>query len=591
MAAGKLETVDFHVGDWLVQPRLTRIRRASRTVHVTPRAMAVLVYLAEGSGRVVSRNELLDAVWPRMAVTQDALGQCLVELRKAFDDHAKNPQIIETIPRIGVRLMPSVSVVDESEIVRATRGRTVAAALGSPGARFAALGIVAVLATSAYWAASTSRTADTSSSAAEESVDLPTHNPRAREFFLSAADYERRTDRIHALPNAEKLYQRAIDEDPGFALAHARLGQTHVGIYWYGIDRTPARLAMAERSIRRAFELAPGLPEAHIAMADYYKGLGRYQDALEEFMAAERLSPGDSEIHFLRGLLYRRLGQWQPALADLREAVERAPRNIVYLRQQHITQMFMRDFSSAEQSLERILSIAPDDGTTYVDQVVLAMCRDGDTALARRYAENPPSAEYDDGLAYTYTNWLAALHDRDYDRAHKILDATSEDAVFDGDLRTTYAPKALLYARTELLANRAAEARRLYEQVAASIGALSEREPTGDPATSAALNLALAEAHAGVGRREEALTAMRRARALVSKPDDALLGSALQLAALLRVLVLVGDNDAALRELDDYLTGPGNWSIRGLQRDPRLDPLRDDERFAALLTRYGSAVH
>src|SRR5262249_17672812 len=88
-----------------------RIERGAEAVHVTPRSMALLVYLAEAAGRVVSRNELLDTLWPRMAVTQDALSQCIVELRKAFRDDSKRAAVIETIPKVGIRLMASVAIL------------------------------------------------------------------------------------------------------------------------------------------------------------------------------------------------------------------------------------------------------------------------------------------------------------------------------------------------------------------------------------------------------------------------------------------------------------------------------------------------
>lgn len=99
---------DLWIGDWLVEPKLARVSRGGETLRVTPRAMAVLVHLAEAGGGVVSRNDILDAVWPGMAVTPDALSQCLVELRRVFGDTAKRPTIIETIPRIGIRLVAPV---------------------------------------------------------------------------------------------------------------------------------------------------------------------------------------------------------------------------------------------------------------------------------------------------------------------------------------------------------------------------------------------------------------------------------------------------------------------------------------------------
>lgn len=103
---------DFRVGDWIVQPERLCMRLPGRTVHVTPKAMAVLEYLADADGRVVSRNDILDKVWPGAAVTDDVLTQCVVELRKAFNDSAHQPQYIETITRKGLRLIPDVKPVE-----------------------------------------------------------------------------------------------------------------------------------------------------------------------------------------------------------------------------------------------------------------------------------------------------------------------------------------------------------------------------------------------------------------------------------------------------------------------------------------------
>jgi TolB-like protein len=108
MDRGHVGASDIWIGDWLIEPKLARVSRAGGVQHVTPRAMAVLLHLAEAGGGVVSRNDLLDAVWPGMAVTPDALSQCLVELRKAFGDSPRHPALIETIPKIGVRLLAPV---------------------------------------------------------------------------------------------------------------------------------------------------------------------------------------------------------------------------------------------------------------------------------------------------------------------------------------------------------------------------------------------------------------------------------------------------------------------------------------------------
>lgn len=86
--------------------------------------MAVLVHLADAGNAVVSRNDILDAVWPGMAVTPDALSQCLVELRKVFGDTAKQSLIIETIPKMGVRLVAPVVQRPASAAVRRDAGES-----------------------------------------------------------------------------------------------------------------------------------------------------------------------------------------------------------------------------------------------------------------------------------------------------------------------------------------------------------------------------------------------------------------------------------------------------------------------------------
>lgn len=100
---------DFRVADWLVSPKLSRISKDDQVVTVKQKSMAVLTCLADANGEVVSRNEIMDSVWPGMAVTDDVLTQSIVELRKAFDDDAKSPQVIETIPRVGFRMLTMVS--------------------------------------------------------------------------------------------------------------------------------------------------------------------------------------------------------------------------------------------------------------------------------------------------------------------------------------------------------------------------------------------------------------------------------------------------------------------------------------------------
>lgn len=99
---------DFYLNDWLVQPQLNLVRRNDSNVHIEPKAMQVLAYLAGCPDEVVSKPVLKKQVWTDAYVTDDVLVRCISELRKALDDDARNPQIIQTIPRGGYRLIAKV---------------------------------------------------------------------------------------------------------------------------------------------------------------------------------------------------------------------------------------------------------------------------------------------------------------------------------------------------------------------------------------------------------------------------------------------------------------------------------------------------
>lgn len=113
---------DFRLAGWVIRPQRDCMERGEVVVHVKPKAMAVLECLARANGNVVTRDDLFDAVWPHGEVTDDALTQCIVELRKAFGDSARHPKIIETIPKVGFRLVAMVVPLDdEGEGVSVTR--------------------------------------------------------------------------------------------------------------------------------------------------------------------------------------------------------------------------------------------------------------------------------------------------------------------------------------------------------------------------------------------------------------------------------------------------------------------------------------
>ena len=98
----------LHVGDWAVEPALNQLSAAGKIVKLEPKAMAVLVYLADRPGQVVSREALLSAVWPGVVVGDDSLTQVVIKLRKVLGDAPDKPAYIQTISKGGYRLIAPV---------------------------------------------------------------------------------------------------------------------------------------------------------------------------------------------------------------------------------------------------------------------------------------------------------------------------------------------------------------------------------------------------------------------------------------------------------------------------------------------------
>jgi TolB-like protein/Tfp pilus assembly protein PilF len=107
---GRMQS-DLQLGVWRVQPQLNSLVCDLRTVRLEPKMMGVLLCLAQRSGDVVSKEQIVEEVWQGTFVTDDVLIRCVSELRKAFGDNAGKPTFIETIPRRGYRLLiPAVPI-------------------------------------------------------------------------------------------------------------------------------------------------------------------------------------------------------------------------------------------------------------------------------------------------------------------------------------------------------------------------------------------------------------------------------------------------------------------------------------------------
>jgi serine/threonine-protein kinase len=402
--------------------------------------------------------------------------------------------------------------------------------------------------------------------------EVPTRNTRAYEFYLSGNEYRVRADySLDDYSLAVHQYQRALDEDPEFALAWTGLARTHAIMYFWGLDKTESRRELAREAVERALQLAPQLPEAHLAMGYYhYHGFNDYRNALEEWDIAAQGLAGDSDLYKARGYVYRRMGDLKLAAANMDRAVEIDPRNVDPLITQEVIYEELRDYTRAEQILDRIIEIAPDNHFASFRRPRVRIHR-GDIISLEAAREMAATGM----VVQPRYMWLVALNARDYDAALQILGDWDKDGY---DSFWAFRPKATYYAMTYHLAGMPDLAEPQLHAARARIE--QEMEVSGEDPR---LLIALGEVLALLGEAESATDLA--GQALLPVSTDATHQSTFRLGAIM-IFVTAGDNDSAMVELDAYLSAPGEWSIEGLLPDPRLDTIRDDPRFQRLVNKY-----
>jgi transcriptional activator of cad operon len=102
-------TTMLRIGAWCVNPASGQISRDGETARVEVRTMRLLLCLAEHSRELVSIDDLLTQVWPDVTVAPDSVYQAVASLRRLLGDDPKQPTYIETVPRLGYRMIATVS--------------------------------------------------------------------------------------------------------------------------------------------------------------------------------------------------------------------------------------------------------------------------------------------------------------------------------------------------------------------------------------------------------------------------------------------------------------------------------------------------
>jgi len=405
-------------------------------------------------------------------------------------------------------------------------------------------------------------------------AERPTSSVEAYDLFLKARDAGNRAGiSLEADLEVERLLEQAIAVDPGFALAHAMLGEARTQSYWFSADRTPERLAAAKTAIDRAFQLNPGLPEAHLALAGYYyRGFYDYPRALEQLEIERQGFPGSTDVLHLLGLTLRRLGRWSESVDAFEEAAQLDPANLGSKGEAFVTAIDAREWDRARAISERLAVEHPRNGTFAAYRALLLLRRYGDTAGARlQFAQ----ADEADEWYYGFSRFTTELYVRDFSAAAGTAQryARHFDLTVPGTSDVELA-RALL-AGGDSAGGRAALARALRRLEA------ERRKPYAANYIWPHVVAGLAYATAGDGPR--AREACVRRLDILPESRDKVHGVGGSVECVW-VLAMVGDVDSALVEIERLLRTPNGLTRWELALDPRWDFLRRDPRFRALAT-------
>src|SRR5262245_58110080 len=95
-------------GDCAIEVERRELRRAGETIHVEPQVFDLLVHLIENRDRVLSKDDLVSAVWRKRVVSDSTLNNRINAARYAIGDDGERQQFIRTIPRRGFRFVGSI---------------------------------------------------------------------------------------------------------------------------------------------------------------------------------------------------------------------------------------------------------------------------------------------------------------------------------------------------------------------------------------------------------------------------------------------------------------------------------------------------
>jgi serine/threonine-protein kinase len=408
----------------------------------------------------------------------------------------------------------------------------------------------------------------------------PTGDLTAFDSYIRAKDLSLRApfsnNGKRDLLEAVDLLNQAVARDPSFLLAYCQLAFANDYLYFFGFDRTPARLALAEAAIQVAFRLRPDAGEAHLARAEnLYRGYLDTDGALAELEIARPSLPNDVRLFELRGYIERRQGRWEESMRDFERAMDLDPANLFTQQQIAASYGYLRRYAEAKSAYDRALAIAPDDVETKIARAHVELDWKADTQPLGQLidsirATNPVA------IPRIADSWLiCALAERDAAAAKDAMTASGENSPL--NYEAVHFNRPFVEGIIASMTKEDGKARTAFIAARAEQEKIIQAQPNYGPPL-----VVLGLIDAALGRKEEALREGQRAVELLPAEKDAINGP-FMIEYLAMIAAWVGEKDLACQQLGIAIGYPGPLSYGELKLLPFWDPLRGDPRFEKIV--------
>jgi adenylate cyclase len=238
----------------------------------------------------------------------------------------------------------------------------------------------------------------------EQLAKRPTENLKAFQYYMQGRTAMQRRTSADML-TAVRHYEKALEEDPNYALAYAGLADAYANSGYYGSVAPVEGRRKAEEAAHKALALDPNLPEAHASLGLVYIGFAPSNFALgeKELRRAMELSPSLALAHYSSGLSFIRQGRLDEATVELRKARELDPLSSVIARAVAIPNYFKRDYKRAFELLREANELGPPLSATWEIGLYI---KNGSLNEAFAEIEKGKAARKDDPL-FIYSTGMA----------------------------------------------------------------------------------------------------------------------------------------------------------------------------------------